>query len=635
MHLAASVAFRLQPAQHAAGLGDYDGLRSGSDLVISRAAQLEKLESKIEHLVNALASRQSSFQNGQQSPSQSGESTPRNDRSFELVQAVCGAGPPGEVHNPPTHTFTGPTPMHTAMVEIPVQQNSPTDPSNTMSFTAQYQSIGTSLMEANVLLDRYRRLMAPGFPFVPVALDTTAQQLYTEKPLLLRAIVSVACFHDLTAQTQRVKMFMRDVSERVLLNSEKNLGIIQAILVSYNRLWSTEAMLTVMKVFIAWYHPHVMWGQQATNLLHIAMAMVVDTGIDRPPGMCAEGFKAAALKTQGSQYVQRVATSDEYRALAGVWYLTSTVASSFRKIETMPYTRYMETCMTNLLQGREYENDAFLVQLVRLQRLTQEAQTTEASSAPISMYVKSFEAELDKMCSKNPCQMNGDNRTLLLQLQCLTAKIHIYELSLSELQQQESNKDATPSASRAHLENLYSLTQALGIFTEYYFTIPVEAYLTTSFAVWGQFGHAFMTLIKLATLEVDGWDFKSCNLDFLQLVEKATRYFDRSGQSTPDGLTCINDSFVKWANKLRWMKEIYEAKYMSSRIEENERQAAADMQAARPAGYDPAMVAGVQQPTPPDDWLPSSDFFGNLDDNFWNSFIGDADFGFQDSMMQQ
>ena len=86
-------------------------------------------------------------------------------------------------------------------------------------------------MQAEILLDRYRRLLAPEMPFVVIPSHVTAQHLYTDKPLLLRAIVTVTYFHNLPEQRRMVKMMMRDVSERVLLNNEKNVGIIQAILV--------------------------------------------------------------------------------------------------------------------------------------------------------------------------------------------------------------------------------------------------------------------------------------------------------------------------------------------------------------------------------------------------------------------
>jgi len=87
------------------------------------------------------------------------------------------------------------------------------------------------MSEAEILLDRYRRLMAPACPFVVVPPGVSAQQLYGQKPLLLHAIVTVAYFHDLPKQQVMVKELMKDISKRILINSEKNIGILQGLLV--------------------------------------------------------------------------------------------------------------------------------------------------------------------------------------------------------------------------------------------------------------------------------------------------------------------------------------------------------------------------------------------------------------------
>lgn len=366
------------------------------------------------------------------------------------------------------------------------------------------------------------------------------------------------------------------------------------------------------------------------------MAAVVDLGIDRQQSMAGESFKLAAMKNaHGDRFVQRTPTLEEYRTLAGVFYLTSTVATSFRKIEAIPYSKYLEECMTSLLHTREYDSDALLVQIVRLQSIAQEAHTTETSSAPIQMYINAFVADLDREHAGNQSVRNeGDNDLRLEQLQFLTCKIHCYELSLNQLQQQDTNKASSRAALRAHLPDLYCLMEAIQAFTDLFFTIPIDEYLTTTFAVWGQFAHCFMVLSKLASLEIDGWDYQSCHTRFVKIVDEATSYYDRAGQSSPDGLTVINDSFAKWANKLRFLKSLHLPKILDRQIVNDDHMATAPMQSAtQPGRYEQVAVVGgaQQQPTPPDDWLPP-DFFG-IDD--WNSLIADADFGFAaDQMMQ-
>jgi hypothetical protein len=92
-------------------------------------------------------------------------------------------------------------------------------------------NLGVTPDEAEELLDRWRRLMAPGLPFVIVPDDVSAQELNQTKPLLLHAIVTVTYFHNLPRQQQMVKQLMRDISERILINNEKTLGVLQGLMV--------------------------------------------------------------------------------------------------------------------------------------------------------------------------------------------------------------------------------------------------------------------------------------------------------------------------------------------------------------------------------------------------------------------
>ncbi|KAK4549368.1 hypothetical protein LTR36_006365 [Oleoguttula mirabilis] len=566
----------------------------------ARAAQLEKLENKIEHLVNALSTAQ--HFGGQVSPTPQDDPPPGARKTSEILGTLCAEVPDNVSSSGSPTTACNPCSAmpHESSDMSTSQMASPTDQGG-------YQSLGVTMSEAEILLDRFKRLMAPGLPFVVLPTEVTAQQLYSQKPFLLHAIVTVTYFHDLPKQQSMVKQLMRDASERMLMNNEKNIGILQGIL-----------------VFVAWYHPHVFWGQQTTNLLHLAIALTIDMGIDRLSSACHVDFKHAATKAvHGPNLGSRPATLEEHRALAGVFYLTSTLASSFKKIDALSYTKYMDDCLNSLVEAREYDSDPLLVQMVRLQHLAEDTHTTETPSAPMQMYVKAFEADLTKLKESDPCKED----CTLLKLQYLSAEILVWELSLIDLQENKTKP------LRTHLEDLYRCIEAIKSFIDMYFIIPVDAYLTVPFAVFGQFAHAFIVLTKLASLDVEGWDFKSLSVDFPQIIDEATSRFDRATKSSPDGLEVDNESFGKWAQKLRWMKQMYEAKFLQeNNFVAQARQTAVKTLFDRPEGYDGATMAGAQQPTPPDDVL-SGDFFSNFDETFWNSFSGDMDLGFPDGLM--
>ncbi|KXL43285.1 hypothetical protein M433DRAFT_326566 [Acidomyces richmondensis BFW] len=475
-----------------------------------------------------------------------------------------------------------------------------------------FQSLGVTMDEAEVLLDRWRRLMAHAIPFVIIPSDITARRLYSVKPLLLHAIVTVTYFHNLRKQQLMVRQLMRDISERILINNEKNVGILQGLL-----------------VFITWYHPHIFWGQQVTNLLHLAIAMVIDMGIDRNPASCfGAEFKGATTKAvHGPALIQRAPTLEEHRILAGVFYLTSMLSSSFKKINAFPYSKYLEECLHNLVRAREYDSDLLLVQLVRLQHLAEDAHTVENPSAPVQIYIKAYEADLKKLKDDDPCENMPEN--MLLKMQYLNTEILFWELSLNELQENQA------ANLKSHLDDLYRLINATKSFIDLYFTLPLSSYLTIPFSVFGQFAHAFIVLTKLASLEVEGWDVvRTQTLDFGNIIETAAFKLEESVKSSPDGLQIQNDGFKKWASRVRWMKQVYEAKFMQPPdMNPSQTQDKPDTERnAFPETYIEVSTPGIQQPTPPDDIL-SADFFNYLDEGFWNSFNTQYDLGFPDITM--
>ena len=73
---------------------------------------------------------------------------------------------------------------------------------------------------------------------------------------------------------------------------------------------------------------------------------------------------------------------EERRVLLGLFYVTSMLSASFRKMTAMSFTPYMDDCLEALETAREYDSDLFLVQMVRIQRTIESIHTTEPSSAP-------------------------------------------------------------------------------------------------------------------------------------------------------------------------------------------------------------------------------------------------------------
>lgn len=270
----------------------YNG--EAADSIRRRAAQLEKIESKIEHLVNALSSapqlgarRLSEY--GQPSPTLShpparilDERSP--DDSSETYNAPCFDSRPTS-HPQGSHELETPDVPH----EVPVAPG-PT----------KVALIDITPDEAEGLLHRYRELLSPGMPFVVLPDDATTQSLQEQKPVLLRAITTVALFHDLPRQQSLVKDLIREIGERLLVKGEKSLDILQGII-----------------VLVGWFHIHIFWCQQLSNLIHLGISLSLDLGIDR---------KSHQFQQTVNGKPPRVPILAENRALLGLYFFTSMVS---------------------------------------------------------------------------------------------------------------------------------------------------------------------------------------------------------------------------------------------------------------------------------------------------------------------
>ena len=246
--------------------------------------------------------------------------------------------------------------IQTPTVSVPTGSSCSAPYSGTISrvtspATASFESstFGATMAEADMLLSRYCRLMAPTFPFVLVPAHATAQSLASDHPVMLQAIITVAFYHDYPQQQNLVKQFMKSVGERMFISNEKSLDLLQGIL-----------------IVTAWYHPHIFNSQQATNMLYMAQALATDLQIGKHPFQC-DHFRQAALKhgVASINPARNPNTLNDHRALAGLIYLTSLLGCAFKKVDSMKFTKYLDEALVALEQAHEHDSDLMLVQLVR------------------------------------------------------------------------------------------------------------------------------------------------------------------------------------------------------------------------------------------------------------------------------
>jgi hypothetical protein len=395
----------------------------------------------------------------------------------------------------------------------------------------------TSTHESELLLDRYKRLMAPNMPFVVLPPDISASDLARTEPFLLSAIQVIAYFHDTCKQQVMATKLMREVCERLLMNGEKSVGLLQGLL-----------------VFANWYNPHLYFPKNSANLLHLAIALTTDLNIDRGPGNCEKAQMETALRAYGVAQPAKTLTNEERRAVLGTFYLTSLMFTSFRKVDVLRWTPWLKECANTLSEAQEYESDSDLLQLVHMQRIMQESMAIESKRAPYQLYANSFLKDLEILSSRT----GKGTMAPLLRLQDACTRIAIWQRSFTGL----TSDVHGPDSLRQRLDGMWSCMEAVKVYIDLYMELPVEQYLVLPFRVFAQFAYAFVVIIRALCVDMDGWDANSLHglIDFSAIIDEVSRRYEAVSLVSVDGLSCKNEAFSKLGGKLRWAKTFHDAR---------------------------------------------------------------------------
>jgi hypothetical protein len=476
-------------------------------------SQLKSLETKLEHIAQALSTKN--------------------------LNAISGL--PNSSISAPHRADGHPLPVPSILPQDSRRTHTPTDATATGLDSAQSESIDETLSinasahEIEVLFDRYQRLMAPHMPFVILPPRTTARSLQDSEPFLLQAITTVASFHSMAQQQIMAKGLVRSLCERLFINGQKTLGLLQGIL-----------------IFANWYNPHLYTPRNSTNILHLAMALISDLDLDRGPG--EKEPIHATMKIYGISRPARLLSNDERRAVLGTFYLTSVLFTSFRKVDVLQWSPWLTECCNTLVEARDYESDDHLVQIVQMQRIMQEAMFIEHSNAPIQLYANSFLGELDALGYLS----SSGGTSNALKLQAASTKVAIWQRAFVGL----PSGLVDSAALRPRLHGMWCCIEAIKVYMEVFMTLSVEDYPVVPFTIFGQFAFTFVAMVRAFSVQLNGWDAQAlCDfVNFSAISDDAANRYDSVSSSQVDGLIVNNEAFASIATKLRWAKNIHEGR---------------------------------------------------------------------------
>ncbi|OJD29881.1 zn 2cys6 transcription factor [Diplodia corticola] len=204
---------------------------------------------------------------------------------------------------------------------------------------------------------RARRARPPAEPAVVV------RRLRKERPVLFLAVVGAASFEDVALQRECARRLREVAAERVAgRGGKKAIGV---------------DLLMGLLVGLAWSHYHPR-PRRYSQHLHIAISIIADQRFDRPPR--TQFWKTHVGSTEHDPVSESKApppsrSNEIKRAVAGCYYLSSSIASLLQKLNTFPCTAYIEDCCKSLSSNPEHPTDKYLYAIIRLQRCIEEVDT--------------------------------------------------------------------------------------------------------------------------------------------------------------------------------------------------------------------------------------------------------------------
>lgn len=317
--------------------------------------------------------------------------------------------------------------------------------------------------EAQDLLAKFRAWL-PNFPFMHLPASTTAATLCADKPFLWLCITTLTCMSN--SQHRKLRdVVRRELSERIIINHERNIDLLLGLIAYLG--WSCLNIRPEFKPFIVLY-------------THLTSLMANELGLLRPDN--DEHFTSMRWKSwDPSQYVPTIRTMQDIKAALATWFLTSLGNSFTTRIDTLPWTPYLDECVESIERSDDQEGGDVLITLVKIQRVLDEANQSlrsgmtcggrsddrPSSSLHQAALLQRLEYIRAEMKQKRPTHN-------LLQLQLSAAAVHIQAMGVFQADK--------PSPLQS-VESMWSCAAHAKAFFDAFFAIPAADFAGLPFYV--------------------------------------------------------------------------------------------------------------------------------------------------------
>ncbi|KAI1618975.1 hypothetical protein EDD37DRAFT_624261 [Exophiala viscosa] len=512
------------------------------------ADKTSKLEEKLDGLVTLLKSAATQGTSGTLNAAlinSSLEGLQSAGQTFSPISTANGSVYPGRhAHNAPTPTGDGfPRPIYTP---APSASSKSTPYSNHNLEPVLRPDLEPSPEEAELRLNKFRDDYVEYFPFVVISPSLTAHKLRQERPILWMSIMAVTSPYS-TEQIYFSNEMRAIIGKEAFVEGTRNMDFLLAVL-----------------VYTSWDRRFCFGKPVLIALVQLAVAIVYDLGLDKPPS--EDPAMAFAYNLKGASkppIIARAPTLEERRALLGVFMLSSNSTRTFGRGSVMRWTAYLNECLRILETENELDSDAALVQLVKLRLISDrtrdmagpsaDADVDLAAKLPTDFYLKSLEAHLRSFKSSIPDGLS--NRAILL-MELYMTDFSIHEVGLSQ------GTDIFDGSENRRMECLWTCLNALKSWIDVYSGIPLTQYPGFSTMIYSNMIRSLIGLYRLSIFEHAGWDrtVLRSHIDTASFLEQCEKNFatvkDVTGLDV--GGSHDTDFFTIMASRVRFIRGIWE-----------------------------------------------------------------------------
>ncbi|KIX96703.1 uncharacterized protein Z520_07422 [Fonsecaea multimorphosa CBS 102226] len=221
-----------------------------------------------------------------------------------------------------------------------------------------------ALEECEKLINDYRRMSSNHFPYVLIPEACPVASLVEERPMLTQAILVSTTWRTPARQSALKDKFIKDLTDRYFLGSERSLDLLQALIVYFG--------------WCQWHAYPV--ATQVYRLASLAVTLAVELGINQKPMNVTQHDmimgSSAALSQSSETMSSKFWGYEARRAYLGAYTISTYGLFMFRKPCMLSYTQYLEDCAASLAADPQHPSDTMLIHMIHSLRVAEETTYT-------------------------------------------------------------------------------------------------------------------------------------------------------------------------------------------------------------------------------------------------------------------